>query len=68
MRTNKACPKYVPDEFEDSLNVAMTERDEVRAISVLIFLIILQYFLDFQLTTKFGSVKQYFFVKYYQLF
>jgi hypothetical protein len=37
MRTNKACPKYVPDEFEDSLNVAMTERDEVRAISVLIF-------------------------------
>ena len=29
MRTNKACPKFVPDEFEDSLNVGLTEREEV---------------------------------------
>jgi hypothetical protein len=29
MRTNKACPKFVPDEFEDSMNAGYNERDEV---------------------------------------
>jgi hypothetical protein len=29
MRTNKACPKFVPDEFDESLNVSFTDKDEV---------------------------------------
>lgn len=27
MRTNKACPKFVPDEFDESLNTSFTERE-----------------------------------------